>query len=355
MNRRTSRQITVGGVKIGGDAPITVQSMTNTDTRDAAATIAQIKRLSDAGCEIVRCAVPDMDAVRAIHEIKAASPIPVVADIHFNYRLAIECVAAGVDKIRINPGNIGGRDRVRAVVAACRGAGVPIRIGVNSGSVEKDLHEQFPHDLPRAMAESAMRHVRLLEAEDFTDIAVSLKASDVPNTIAAYQDMAQRCDYPLHVGVTHAGTLRMGSIKGAAGIGGLLAMGIGDTLRVSLAADPVEEVKLGLSILRAVGLRRDCPEVVACPTCGRCQVDLLPLAEAVEEAVADIHSPIKIAVMGCAVNGPGEGREADIGVACGKNDGLLFKNGEILHKVPFEEIVPALLSMAREWEKERMT
>ena len=349
MKKRISRQIIVGGVPVGGGALVSVQSMTNTDTRDAASTIAQVLRLADAGCEIVRCAVPDMDAVRALYEIKAASPIPVVADIHFNYQLAIEAVAAGVDKIRINPGNIGGQDRVRAVVAACRSKGVPIRIGVNSGSVERDLHEKYPHDLPRAMAESAMRHVSMLEAEDFTDICISLKASDVVSTIAAYSDMAERCDYPLHLGVTHAGTLHMGTIKGAAGIGGLLAMGIGDTVRVSLAADPVEEVLAGLDILRAVGVRRDCPEVIACPTCGRCQVNLLPLAEAVEKAVSGIHAPIKIAVMGCAVNGPGEGREADIGVACGRADGLLFRNGEILHKVPFDEIIPALLSMAGEF------
>ena len=351
MTRRYSRKIKVGNVEIGGGAPVSVQSMTNTDTRDVAATLTQIRQLAKAGCEIVRCAVLDMNAVRALYEIKKESPIPVVADIHFNYRLAIEAAAAGVDKIRINPGNIGGQDRVRAVVAACREWGVPIRIGVNSGSVEQDLHEQHPDDLPTAMVESALRHIRMLEAEDFYDICVSLKASDVPSTIAAYRTMAERCDYPLHVGITHAGTLRMGTIKGAAGIGGLLAMGIGDTIRVSLAADPVKEVETGLSILRAVGVRRDCPEIIACPTCGRCQVDLLPLAEQMEASVAGIHVPIKIAVMGCAVNGPGEGREADIGVACGKHDGLLFRNGEILHKVPYEEIVPALLKLAEEFVK----
>lgn len=351
MTRRFSRQISVGGVRIGGGSAVTVQSMTNTDTRNVAETVAQIQRLADAGCEIVRCAVPDMEAVRALYHIKSASPIPVVADIHFNYQLAIESVAAGADKIRINPGNIGGQDRVRAVVHACRNAGVPIRIGVNSGSVERDLQEQYPDNLPRAMAESAMRHVRLLEAEDFSDICVSLKASDVPSTIAAYRDMAERCDYPLHLGVTHAGTLQMGTLKAAAGIGGLLSMGIGDTIRVSLAADPVQEVLAGLEILRAVGSRRDRPEVIACPTCGRCQVDLLPLVEQVEAAVAHIQVPMKIAVMGCAVNGPGEGREADLGVACGRADGLLFQNGKILHKVPFAEIVPSLLRLAEECAK----
>ncbi len=351
MTRRFSRQISVGGVRIGGGSAVTVQSMTNTDTRNVAETVAQIQRLADAGCEIVRCAVPDMEAVRALYHIKSVSPIPVVADIHFNYQLAIESVAAGADKIRINPGNIGGQDRVRAVVHACRNAGVPIRIGVNSGSVERDLQEQYPDNLPRAMAESAMRHVRLLEAEDFSDICVSLKASDVPSTIAAYRDMAERCDYPLHLGVTHAGTLQMGTLKAAAGIGGLLSMGIGDTIRVSLAADPVQEVLAGLEILRAVGSRRDRPEVIACPTCGRCQVDLLPLVEQVEAAVAHIQVPMKIAVMGCAVNGPGEGREADLGVACGRADGLLFQNGKILHKVPFAEIVPSLLRLAEECAK----
>ena len=351
MTRRISRRITVGGVAIGGGAPVTVQSMTNTDTRDVPATLQQIRRLADAGCEIVRCAVPDMNAARALYEIRKGSPIPVVADIHFNYRLAIEAVAAGVDKVRINPGNIGGQDRVHAVVKACRAAGVPIRIGVNSGSVEQDLHAQYPNDLPRAMVESALRHVRMLEAEDFYDICVSLKASDVSSTMEAYRIMAERCDYPLHVGITHAGTLRMGTIKGAAGIGGLLAMGIGDTIRVSLAADPVKEVETGLSILRAVGARRDCPEIIACPTCGRCQVDLLSLAEQMESAVSGIHVPIKIAVMGCAVNGPGEGREADIGVACGQKDGLLFRNGEILHKVPYDEIIPALTALAEEYVK----
>ena len=349
MTRRLSRKITAGGVVIGGGSPITVQSMTNTDTRNAAETIAQIRRLADAGCEIVRCAVPDMDAVRALYKIKTASPIPVVADIHFNYQLAIEAVAAGADKIRINPGNIGGQDRVRAVVRVCRNAGVPIRIGVNSGSIERDLQERYPNDLPIAMTESAMRHVKLLEAEDFTDICISLKASDVPSTIAAYREIAARCDYPLHLGVTHAGTLRMGTIKGAAGIGGLLAMGIGDTIRVSLAADPVQEVLVGLDILRASGIRRDAPEIIACPTCGRCQVDLLPLVEQVEAAVSGIHAAVKIAVMGCAVNGPGEGRDADIGVACGRADGLLIKNGKILHKVPYDEIVPALVALANEF------
>ena len=351
MTRRFSRQISVGGVRIGGGSAVTVQSMTNTDTRNVAETVAQIQRLADAGCEIVRCAVPDMEAVRALYQIKSVSPIPVVADIHFNYQLAIESVAAGADKIRINPGNIGGQERVRAVVHACRNVGVPIRIGVNSGSVERDLQEQYPDNLPRAMAESAMRHVRLLEAEDFSDICVSLKASDVPSTIAAYRDMAERCDYPLHLGVTHAGTLQMGTLKAAAGIGGLLSMGIGDTIRVSLAADPVQEVLAGLEILRAVGARRDRPEVIACPTCGRCQVDLLPLVEQVEAAVAHIQVPMKIAVMGCAVNGPGEGREADLGVACGRADGLLFQNGKILHKVPFAEIVPSLLRLAEECAK----
>ena len=348
MERRITRQIRVGTVLIGGDAPISVQSMTNTDTRDAEATIAQIERLADAGCEIVRVAVPDMTAAKALPEIRKHCPIPLVADIHFNHVLAIAAAEAGVDKIRINPGNIGSRERVQAVVKACRERGIPIRIGVNSGSVEKPLLKKYPHDLPHAMAESAMNHVKILENEDFRDICISLKASDVPTTIAAYRAVAELCDYPLHLGVTHAGTPTLGNIKAAAGIGGLLSMGIGDTLRVSLSADPVEEVRSGINILRAVGLRRDCAEVIACPTCGRCQIDLIEIAEEVERAAATIRKPIKIAVMGCAVNGPGEGKEADIGVACGKGDGLLFKKGRILHKVPREQIVPALLSMAQE-------
>jgi len=348
MERRISRQIKVGSVLIGGNAPITIQSMTSTDTRDTVATIAQIEQLVEAGCEIVRVAVPDKKAADAIAEIRRHCPIPLVADIHFDYKLALASLDAGVDKIRINPGNIGSRERVQAVVKACQSRGVPIRIGVNSGSVERGLLEKYPHDLPRAMAESALNHVKILEDEGFYDICVSLKASDVPTTIAAYRAIADRCDYPLHLGVTHAGTPAMGNIKAAAGIGGLLSMGIGDTLRVSLSADPVEEIRVGEKILRAVGLRRNFAEVVACPTCGRCQIDLIPIAEEVERAVAQIRKPIKIAVMGCAVNGPGEGREADVGVACGKNEGLLFKKGQILHKVPREQIVPALLAMVDE-------
>ena len=348
MERRKTRQIRAGAVLIGGDAPVTVQSMTNTDTRDVRATIEQIERLADAGCEIVRVAVPDQAAAEALGEIRAHCPIPLVADIHFNHVLAIAAAEAGVDKIRINPGNIGSRERVQAVVKVCRERGIPIRIGVNSGSVEKALLEKYPHDLPRAMAESAMNHVKILENEDFYDICLSLKASDVPTTIAAYRTVAELCDYPLHLGVTHAGTPAMGNIKAAAGIGGLLAMGIGDTIRVSLSADPVEEVRSGLAILRAVGLRRDCAEVISCPTCGRCQIDLIEIAEEVERAAAQIRKPIRIAVMGCAVNGPGEGKEADIGVACGKGDGLLFRKGQILHKVPRDQIVPALIAMAQE-------
>ena len=348
MERRKTRQIRAGAVLIGGDAPVTVQSMTNTDTRDVRATIEQIERLTDAGCEIVRVAVPDQAAAEALGKIRAHCPIPLVADIHFNHVLAIAAAKAGVDKIRINPGNIGSRERVQAVVKVCRERGIPIRIGVNSGSVEKALLEKHPHDLPRAMAESAMNHVKILENEDFYDICLSLKASDVPTTIAAYRTVAELCDYPLHLGVTHAGTPAMGNIKAAAGIGGLLSMGIGDTIRVSLSADPVEEVRSGLAILRAVGLRRDCAEVISCPTCGRCQIDLIEIAEEVERAAAQIRKPIRIAVMGCAVNGPGEGKEADIGVACGKGDGLLFRKGQILHKVPRDQIVPALIAMAQE-------
>lgn len=348
MERRKSRKIMVGSVAIGADAPITIQSMTNTDTRSALSTIAQIERLVDAGCEIIRVAVPDMAASDALPEIRRHCPIPLVADIHFNHILAIAAAKAGVDKIRINPGNIGSRDRVKEVVAVCRERGIPIRIGVNSGSVERGLLAKYPGNLPRAMAESAMKHIEILENENFFDICVSLKASDVPTTIAAYQAIAPMCPYPLHLGVTHAGTPAMGNIKAAAGIGGLLSMGIGDTIRVSLSADPVEEIKSGKAILQAVGLRHDFAEVISCPTCGRCQIDLIEIVNEVERAVSNIRKPIKIAVMGCGVNGPGEGKEADIGVACGRGDGLLFKKGKILYKVPRQEIVPSLMKLVND-------
>ena len=339
---RTSKQVMVGPVPLGGGAPVTVQSMLNVPSTDIPGSVAQAKRLEAAGCQILRAAIPDMAAVALIPAIKEAVQIPLVADIHFDYKLALESVAAGVDKVRINPGNIGEDSRVRAVAKACREKGVPIRVGVNSGSVEKHILAKFGGPTPEALVESALCHVSLLEKFDFTDIVVSLKASSVDSTIRAYQLMAQRCSYPLHLGVTEAGTARMGLIKSAIGIGSLLQQGIGDTLRVSLTADPVEEIAAGKDILKALGMGAG-PRLVSCPTCGRTRIDLIGLAGRVEEALRGCEKDITVAVMGCAVNGPGEAREADIGVAGGVGEGLLFKKGQILRKVPEDQLLPALL------------
>ena len=339
---RTSKQVMVGPVPLGGGAPVTVQSMLNVPSTDIPGSVAQAKRLEAAGCQILRAAIPDMAAVALIPAIKEAVQIPLVADIHFDYKLALESVAAGVDKVRINPGNIGEDSRVRAVAKACREKGVPIRVGVNSGSVEKHILAKFGGPTPEALVESALYHVSLLEKFDFTDIVVSLKASSVDSTIRAYQLMAQRCGYPLHLGVTEAGTARMGLIKSAIGIGSLLQQGIGDTIRVSLTADPVEEIAAGKDILKALGMGAG-PRLVSCPTCGRTRIDLIGLAGRVEEALRGCEKDITVAVMGCAVNGPGEAREADIGVAGGVGEGLLFKNGQILRKVPEDQLLPALL------------
>ena len=339
---RTSKQVMVGPVPLGGGAPVTVQSMLNVPSTDIPGSVAQAKRLEAAGCQILRAAIPDMAAVALIPAIKEAVSIPLVADIHFDYKLALESVAAGVDKVRINPGNIGEDSRVRAVAKACREKGVPIRVGVNSGSVEKHILAKFGGPTPEALVESALYHVSLLEKFDFTDIVVSLKASSVDSTIRAYQLMAQRCNYPLHLGVTEAGTARMGLIKSAIGIGSLLQQGIGDTLRVSLTADPVEEIAAGKDILKALGMGAG-PRLVSCPTCGRTRIDLIGLAGRVEEALRGCEKDITVAVMGCAVNGPGEAREADIGVAGGVGEGLLFKKGQILRKVPEDQLLPALL------------
>ncbi len=340
-----TRQIQVGGVPIGGGAPVSIQSMTNTPTADVAATVAQIRRLEAAGCEIVRAAVPDLEAVRAIGAIKAQITIPLVADIHFSYKLALEAVAAGADKIRINPGNIGGKDRVKAVAGACRSRGVPIRVGVNGGSLEKRLLEKYGGFTPEALVESALDQVALLHQFDFEDICVSLKCSSVRDTVAACRLMAERSDCPLHLGVTEAGTARMGVIKSAAGIGGLLALGIGDTIRVSLSAAPEEEIAAARDILRAVGLRRDGPELISCPTCGRTRIDLIALTGAVEERLKDVHKPITVAVMGCAVNGPGEASAADVGIAGGDGEGLLFQKGTIIKKVPQAALVDELFAL----------
>ncbi len=338
----------MGGVPLGGGAPVSIQSMTNTPTHDVDATLAQIRALAAAGCDIVRVAVPDLEAARAIGTLKAGSPLPLVADIHFDYRLALAAAEQGVDKIRINPGNIGSPRRVEAVAKTCKERRIPIRVGVNGGSLEKELLDKYGGPTPEAMVESALGHIRLLELYGFENICVSLKASSVPATMGAYRLMAERYDYPLHLGVTEAGTRDMGELKAAAGIGGLLGLGIGDTLRVSLTADPVEEVYAARRILKAVGLRREGPELIACPTCGRTQIDLIPMAERVEELLKGVDKPITVAVMGCVVNGPGEARHADVGIAGGKGEGVLFKHGEIVARVPEEELVPGLMKLIGE-------
>lgn len=340
-----TKQIHVGKVPVGGGAPVSIQSMTNTRTDDVSATAEQIKRLAAAGCEIVRVAVPDLAAARAVGAIRERSPIPLVADIHFDYRLALECVAAGCDKVRINPGNIGGEDRVKAVADACRQRGIPIRIGVNGGSLEKDILAKYGHVCPEAMVESAFGHIRLLNKFDFDDICVSLKSSSVPITMKAYQLMSRESDYPLHIGVTEAGTVRMGTLKSAVGIGGLLALGVGDTMRVSLSADPVEEVYAARDILKAAGIRKDGAELVSCPTCGRTRIDLISLANQVEQRLKTVDKPITVAVMGCVVNGPGEASAADCGIAGGVGEGLLFKKGQIIKKVPQDQLVDELFRL----------
>jgi len=352
MKRRDSKAISVGGIQIGGGAPISIQSMCCTDTRDVAATLSQIRALSDAGCEIVRLAVVDMDAAKALHEIRKASPVPLVADIHFDWRLALEAVRAGMDKIRINPGNIGDQDRVRAVAEACKSAGIPIRIGVNGGSLDKELLKKYGSVCPEALVESALGHVKLLNDCDFDDICISIKVSNVPKTIAAYRLLAEQTRYPLHLGVTETGTVQMGSIKSAVGIGSLLCDGIGDTVRVSLTADPVEEVYCAKQILQACGLAENTPELISCPTCGRCRIELIQIASEVEKRLGAIHAPLKVAVMGCAVNGPGEAREADVGMAGGDGEGLLFAKGEVVKKVPMDRIVEELIILAKKCAEE---
>jgi (E)-4-hydroxy-3-methylbut-2-enyl-diphosphate synthase len=337
------RQILVGGVPIGGDAPVSIQSMLNTKTTDVEGSLEQIKRLEIAGCQIVRLAVPDMDAAKGFREIASASPLPLVADIHFDYRLAIAAAEAGAAKIRINPGNIGGEDRVKAVVAVCKEKHIPIRIGVNGGSLEKEILVKYDHPTPEALVESALGHVRLLEEQDFHDICISMKSSSVPVTMGAYRLMDQQTDYPLHLGVTETGTEHMGVIKSAMGIGGLLCLGIGNTLRVSLTADPVREIAAAKEILQAAGLRREGPELIACPTCGRTQIDLIGLAQEVERRLQDCKKPITVAVMGCIVNGPGEAREADVGIAGGRDCGVLFAKGQKLKTLPYDQLADALL------------
>lgn len=341
--REQTKPVFVGGVQIGGQPQVVIQSMTSTDTADVRATLAQIERLAEAGCQIVRLSVLNEKQAEAIREIKKHSPLPLVADIHFDYRLALKALEGGVDKIRINPGNIGSRERVKMVVEACRERGVPIRIGVNSGSVEKPLLEKYGYPTAEAMVESALRHVEMLEELDFTDIVISLKSSNVKTMLETYERMAALRPYPLHVGVTEAGTAFAGSIKSAVGISNVLAKGIGDTIRVSLSADPVEEIKVAKEILKSLELKTDEPQVIACPTCGRCRIDLIDLANRVEESVKGLKMPLKIAVMGCAVNGPGEAREADVGVAGGDGEGLIFRQGKIVRKVKEDELYDELM------------
>lgn len=344
MERRVTRQLEVGKVKVGGSAPVAVQSMTNTKTSDPVATLEQIHRLAEAGCDIVRCAVPDMAAAEGLKTIVAQSPIPVIADIHFDYKLALAAIEAGVDGLRLNPGNIGGNDRVATVVEAAKKRNIPIRIGVNAGSLPKDLLEKYGHPTAEALVEAAWRHIRILEEMDYRNIKISLKAHDVPLTLAAYRLMAGQCDYPLHVGITEAGTVNSGIIKSAVGIGTLLAEGIGDTIRVSLTGDPVREVKVAFEILKSLGLREYGPTLISCPTCGRTQINLEKLALEVEKRLAEISEPITVAVMGCVVNGPGEAREADVGIAGGINEGLIFRKGQVLKKVAEADIIDELFA-----------
>ena len=341
--RKMTREINIGGVKIGGNNPIAIQSMCNTDTRDVKSTVEQIKKLEKAGCEIIRVAVPDMQAAECIRDIKNSIDIPLVADIHFDYRLALKCMDNGIDKIRINPGNIGSADRVKQVADMAKKNHIPIRVGVNSGSLEKELVEKYGGVTPQGLVESALRHVKLLEQNDFYDTAISIKASNVPFSVEVYELLSNTVDYPLHVGITEAGTVWGGTIKSAIGIGAILSRGIGDTIRVSLTGDPVEEIYAAKEILKDLNLRKFGVEFISCPTCGRTSIDLIKIANEVESKIKDIDKNIKVAVMGCAVNGPGEAREADIGIAGGHGEGLIFKKGEILRKVPEEKLVDELL------------
>ncbi|WP_069649571.1 flavodoxin-dependent (E)-4-hydroxy-3-methylbut-2-enyl-diphosphate synthase [Caloranaerobacter ferrireducens] len=341
--RRKTRKIFYGNVAVGGDSQITVQSMTNTDTRDTNSTIRQIKELESEGCDIVRVSVKDIESANAIKTIKKQINIPLIADVHFDYRLAIESVKNGVDGLRINPGNIGSEARIKEVVKACKDYNVPIRIGVNSGSISKEYIDKFGGVNEDAMIYSALDHIRILENMDFRDIVISLKSSDVLLTINAYKKMAEIVDYPFHLGITEAGTVWKGTIKSSIGIGALLLMGIGDTIRVSLTGDPVEEVKVGKQILRSIGLLKDKVEIISCPTCGRTEIDLIKLVTEAEKKLKDINKPLKIAIMGCAVNGPGEAREADFGIAGGKGNGLIFRKGEIIKKVKESELLNELI------------
>ena len=343
IERRKTRKYRLGNTYIGGDSPILVQSMLNIPASDIERSVEQAKELASAGCQVIRFAIPNEQALQLIEPIKNAVDVPLVADIHFDYSLAIGAAERGIDKIRINPGNIGDESRVKAVADICKRKQIPIRIGVNSGSLEKHILEKYGSPTPEAMVESALYHASLLEKFNFGDIVISIKSSDVNTMIAAYEIAAEKCDYPLHLGVTEAGTERMGIIKSAVGIGSLLTRGIGDTIRVSLSDEPVKEVFAAFDILKAIGLKNDCPYLISCPTCGRTKIDLIGLAKQVEERLRDCKKPIKVAVMGCVVNGPGEAREADIGIAGGDGCGLIFKKGQVLRKVPENELLDELM------------
>ena len=344
FERRKSRVVKIGSVEIGGNNPIAVQSMLNTSAHDIEGSVKQAIELENAGCQIIRAAIPDMEAVPLIPALKAAVKTPIVADIHFDYRLALASIDAGIDKIRINPGNIGRPERVKAVADACKEHNIPIRVGVNSGSIEKGILEKYGGPTAQGLVESALNHVRMLEDCDFYNTVISLKSSDVAMTVEAYEIISKLCDYPLHVGITEAGTWKMSLVKSSAGVGSLLLHGIGDTIRISMTDSVLKEVQAGYDILKATGLKTDCPEIVSCPTCGRTRIDLISLANQVEERLVNCHKPIKVAVMGCIVNGPGEAREADIGIAGGDGCGLIFKKGEVIKKVPEDEIVDALMA-----------
>ncbi len=354
IKRKQTRQILVGKVKVGGTAPVAVQSMTNTFTQDIPATVAQIKQLEKAGCEIIRVAVPDEEAARAISSIKKRISIPIIADIHFDYRLAIASAKAGADGLRLNPGNIGSIDKVKMVIGCAKDCNIPIRIGVNAGSLEKDILKKYNGVSAEGMVESAIRNIEILTSHDYFNIKISLKASDVPRTIAAYRLLSSKTDFPLHVGVTEAGPLYPGIVKSSIGIGMLLAEGIGDTIRVSLTRDPVEEVRVGYEILKALQIRRHGPEIISCPTCGRCNINLFDIVERVDRALLANPLPIKIAIMGCVVNGPGEAKEADIGIAGGDGTGIFFRKGKVIKKFPQEQLVDVLLAEVEKLTKKRI-
>ncbi|KKY00370.1 4-hydroxy-3-methylbut-2-en-1-yl diphosphate synthase [Paraclostridium benzoelyticum] len=349
--RRLSREVSVGSLKIGGNNPISIQSMTNTDTRDAKATIEQIKRLEEVGCDVVRVAVPDMEAAKNIGEIKKNINIPVIADIHFDHRLALEAIDQGVDGVRINPGNIGNIEKVKMVVNKCKEKNLKIRIGVNGGSLEKELLEKYGSATAEALVESALGHVKILEDLDFCNIVISLKSSDIYKTIEAYELISKKVDYPLHIGITESGSVKKGTIKSSIGVGALLLKGIGDTIRISLTGDPTEEVIVGKEILRSLDLLNDKIKVISCPTCGRCNIDLISVVNEVEEKINKVDKDMTVAIMGCAVNGPGEAKEADIGIAGGKGEGLLFKKGEIIRKIKGDNLVEELLNEIDKFNK----